>query len=747
MTHFMSIFLPLICNCHDVITRASIKHTAIILGVLIIIILFAWKFIIPQLLKYENKTNAWQWISDHFKWCFLFVFGMGFILYYIGYYHNIEGSNFFSNICPDFQAVGRALLSSLSMFVIDTDLIEVGEVYRHNVFYLSLFAIVHILGVLLSTYFIIRLIGERFLSNRRMSGILANNKERDIYVFWGINEESITLAESIKSKYCEDKLEKRLELLFVETPSEKELEIKEHSISHFFNSSLHGSSEKDRIKAMKGTVLFPKRRLIEVEKNFSGKDSDIFKKLGLSDLYDLCNRSNNVRFFFLSDDEQKNIQDTLIIQDIFKQKAIDNKLNLYCKSRNDYANRAVVNASGLFVTQLIDDAALSIKSLKEKRLGGDYIAHPVNFVNPDPERGVALNPFCALIIGFGTAGQDALRFLYEYGVFVNSYGEESPFKCYIIDKEMDNIKGHFIREVPSMDTKNNPCSMKNIKFFNCDWNSESFKSVITTDLLNELSYVLVAAGSDKSNAAIVADLYEYVKKNKKNGLSKFRIFVRVYDKENEKQIRAISAFYKENDNQDVITTFGTQSEIYTYKNIIRDERKEKQAREFFETYLEVSDESEDSEEEKEKKRLEAWEIREREIVDVKTAYDRRLKLLHQREQDFSNVLHIYTKLKLCKFVDRELPDWKSFPFHPMLSKAADERNYLECLNNLAQLEHIRWNAAHIMAGFVYAEEKDFRKKTHPCLIPFQQLKDEIKRYDYATVITTIKLEQKLRSQI
>lgn len=690
-----------------------------------------------------SKRDVVKQISTHLKYIASGVLLAGFILFLIGYSHNIGGESYLY-VLSFLQASFRAVVSAFGMFVFDTDFIEVHDKFHHNIWYLIAYAIVHFIGVFVTTFFILRLLGEKFLSSRQMSRILNDRKKRDVFVFWGINEESITLAESIRKKYDAGKKEagdeKDAELLFVETPSEKELEIKEHSLSHFFNSSMYGSGEKDRIydKGIRGTILYPNRRLIDVEKELSSnekneqldKGKEIFKKLGIPKLFKLCKGSYNVSFFFLSDDEQKNIQDTLIIKDIFKWKTEDDKLHLYCKSRNNYANRAIINNGGLFVTTLIDDAALSITTLKEKRDNGDYIAHPVNFVNPDPERGVARNPFTALIIGFGTAGQDALRFIYEYGSFIKSSEEELPFKCYVIDREMHNIKGQFVREVPMLESDNQPESMKNIEFWNCDWNSEEFKEKFTSEMLNELNYVVIATGEDKSNTTIAAELYEYVLKNRKEGLNNFHIFVRVYNKENEKQMESVSDFYKDNDSNDKkITVFGRQCEIYTYENIIEDEEKVKKATVFYETYLKVAGYKD------------TWEDREQRIKDNNKSYGERLKYIHQRGQDYSNVLHAYTKLKLCKYTEEGMPSMNEFKFD-VKSYPEKDKQRLVCYRNLSELEHIRWNAASYMAGFVYAEEKDFRKKTHSCLRPFKELKDDDRLKDYATVITTIELNKK-----
>lgn len=58
---------------------------------------------------------------------------------------------------------------------------------------------------------------------------------------------------------------------------------------------------------------------------------------------------------------------------------------------------------------------------------------------------------------------------------------------------------------------------------------------------------------------------------------------------------------------------------------------------------------------------------------------------------------------------------------------------------LAKNVHEEWAAGRMKEGWTYGEERDGRKKTHPCLVPYEALSEEEKAYDRNTAAETIKL--------
>ena len=54
-----------------------------------------------------------------------------------------------------------------------------------------------------------------------------------------------------------------------------------------------------------------------------------------------------------------------------------------------------------------------------------------------------------------------------------------------------------------------------------------------------------------------------------------------------------------------------------------------------------------------------------------------------------------------------------------------------------------WAETRISQGWTYGKERDDEKKTHPCIIPYEELPDDEKDYDRNTSIGTLKLIMKL----
>lgn len=748
-----SFFLSFICLCKEKFELHSyvpyeepwnyFKGWFVIIQIIFLVVfVLAACFILWKL--FSDRKKFGKWFSNHLKCWALVVLFAGFILYFIGYTQKIEETNCLMILASTIQAGGRALLSSLGMFVFDTDFIEIGEVYHHNIIYLVAFAIVHFLGILISTHFILRLLGERFFSNIRMYHILANKTERDIYIFWGINEESITLAGSIKNKYLKDKNEKGLELIFVQTPSEKELEIKTHSISHFLNSSLHGSSEKDRIEDLGGTVLFPTRRLIDVDKEISesNKNDNHFEKLGLKSLTDLCKKSANVKFFLFSDDQKKNIKDTLIMRDFFETnlESTHDEINLYLRARKNDLNMVLeeqnyLRGKNTIKVHIIDDSNLAVLSLKMKPEN-----HPVQYVSINDKAQVT-SEFNALILGFGQTGRDAFRFLYEFGTFPgdkkpSEHEERSSLKITAIDQNMETIKGTFLSKCPALSQAHNKdrmhfmsCDIKSISFWQDFLLSNSQNKTIT---IKRFNYIIIAMGDDKTNLSLAMDLYRFIMRYKLPNAPKFTIFVRIYEKDALREARLIQEYTK-NGIENRIKFFGNPEELYTYDLIIND-KVLKEAQTFAYIYNKGAKTLKTWNIENEQEAKKDWENKINSVT-----MDNILDIKRQVEQDMSNSWHIKTKLHLIKqarIMDEARDSWpgkrgeeqKPGKDGKYISpiKYNVQANEQEIIDNIAICEHLRWNALSELQGYVsyYGEVsegnyKDHIKKELSCLRPWK----------------------------
>jgi ppGpp synthetase/RelA/SpoT-type nucleotidyltranferase len=68
--------------------------------------------------------------------------------------------------------------------------------------------------------------------------------------------------------------------------------------------------------------------------------------------------------------------------------------------------------------------------------------------------------------------------------------------------------------------------------------------------------------------------------------------------------------------------------------------------------------------------------------------------------------------------------------NPILYPISEEVNDF---TRLAQLEHARWNAERLLAGWRYGVKKDIKEKLNPCIVKWDDLNEEIRKYDYIPI--------------
>lgn len=67
----------------------------------------------------------------------------------------------------------------------------------------------------------------------------------------------------------------------------------------------------------------------------------------------------------------------------------------------------------------------------------------------------------------------------------------------------------------------------------------------------------------------------------------------------------------------------------------------------------------------------------------------------------------------------------------------------ELVELMSKNVHEVWSETRISQGWTYGESRDDVLKTHPCLIPYEELPEEEKEYDRNTSVSTLKLIMKL----
>ncbi|MDD3040102.1 hypothetical protein [Bacteroides sp.] len=719
-----------------------------------------------------------RFVINHLKYIALVIFLLGVILYGIGYNEENSGSEW------NFIALGfRSVLSSLEMFISHSDLIEVDKIWHHCPIYMAAFSLIHFLAVLVSAIFVVQLLGFRLISWIRMIFLWIqtfNRKKLNLYIFWGFNDISFTLAKDIvnvekqkKEKWTKEKTDKteNYKIIFVALPSEESGSHQRFTFSHFFSGTSHGKSKLDKCEDLNALVIYSKKNLSidDVPAEETSKKWNLFKKVGLKVLGRLLERVHTTKIFFLSDNEDDNIKSTLIMRLAASKgdASLQNKpINIYCHARRDNQNVILENMAldgnetSNITVHIIDSSYLSVLSLKM-----NPVYHPVNFVKKDTTRGIVQSPFTALIIGFGETGQDALKFLYEFGAFVGEDGNKSPFKCYAIDQHMDALRGDFYMKAPALVGNDEVELIQGSNQMPQFWD-ELHK------IINQLNYVVIAIGDDQKSISFAINLYEFACRYRENNLEHFKIFVRSsYNSEKNIQLRDIANYYNQSNRESLgeIIIFGSTKEVFTYDMVVND-RVKRDAMGFLNVYegkpLGDIDSVEYSTLWTDRHNVNATVEKYRSKNNPKAKPTIRHFVIQdikrQEFQDMANVYHVATKLKLVGMFDATVEELnricESFTGKKVTSTDVEYPNGSEQLNdmmkNLAKCEHLRWNTSHEMMG--YTRNEDITSayiiaQKHHCLVAWDEMDrlnlGSYKEYDYLVVETSFKLRKDTLSKL
>lgn len=71
----------------------------------------------------------------------------------------------------------------------------------------------------------------------------------------------------------------------------------------------------------------------------------------------------------------------------------------------------------------------------------------------------------------------------------------------------------------------------------------------------------------------------------------------------------------------------------------------------------------------------------------------------------------------------------------------------QLVEEMSKNVHDVWAETRIQQGWTYGEQRNDELKTHPCLVPYEELPEKEKDYDRNTSIGTLKLIMKLGFKI
>jgi hypothetical protein len=481
-----------------------------------------------------------------------------------------------------------------------------------------------------------------------------------LYVFFGMNDPSRLLAKSIKEREGGKAI-----VVFVENMAQSHDDTNGlNNIVGMFTHRRQTFIDADELDAR---VTFTEIRLCDISSEMVEK-GDILGDINLLMLRDLIQKVGKgitdaqLHVFFLSENEDENIRALSVLTlDNSIQQNRESKvlLRFYCHARRNGLNHIIEDIAfkhGLDV-RTVDSSNLAVELLK-----ADGENHPVRFVEIDKASTTVKSSFNSLIVGFDEVGRDALKFLYEFGAFVD-YGatpedeRRSPFRCIAIDKRMDELKGAFANFAPAVMAARNYDKQKSplIELKSCDClGSEFYDNILNEDLCKALNYIVIAVGDDELGMTIAIRILNHIRRIRLD-LHNMRIFVRSYRSDKEVYMQHIADYYNEcynkclkekevpYKNDAVIKLFGQSKEIYSYDMIINEALTQK-GRAYQASYARLSGD----------KLL--WDAR-RKKEQEKGSLDNMRSLRRKELQDLGNALHAETKVFLLKNAMEKDYDW------------------------------------------------------------------------------------------
>lgn len=112
-------------------------------------------------------------------------------------------------------------------------------------------------------------------------------------------------------------------------------------------------------------------------------------------------------------------------------------------------------------------------------------------------------------------------------------------------------------------------------------------------------------------------------------------------------------------------------------------------------------------------------------------------------EEIANVAHQINKAYCAAIGDLSQPEWELAPDWQRQSAINGVKAHIDSgLTMLPEDSHISWMKQKKAEGWVYGEVKDAEKKTHPCMVPYDQLPLEQRTKDYLfreVVHTLVKL--------
>ncbi len=648
----------------------------------------------------------------------------GWAFYFAGY--SIDGSD-----KSLFSVLIRSLMESVGMFFGGYSTGDMGWLSDSR-YAMFLLAVLHILALLVTAVFVVRLLTKRFASSLRAIRYSFSSRKATLNVFFDFNPSTLDLAKSFSESGVSGE-----RIIIVDLPTVDDSENFSVSLESLFGIFPY---EMEYVKQLQG-IEYVLLNAAEHPATISElPDEEIFDKMDLRRLRSIIRRHEKVRLFFLNEDGDGNFRSAAQVtaDRVFAGRSIE----VYLRAEETEENMVLADRSGW---RILDPAVLAIRMLRT-----DPDAQPIHYLERGEEEtrtGVVSRPFESLIIGFGQTGREALAFLYETSSFHDRELHKTPFICHIVDRDIQSRGEDWRRRCPV------PLN-GDILFEPLNDRREGYWDRIAAIVAN-LNYIVVSTGNDEENIHIaVSVMLLYLKQTAHSRQKHPGIYVRLRAPQAAAKLASIAEGF--GDCGSMLHPFGENARLFSYENIIID-RALQGGLMFNDAYNRLYT------------RMEGGGLppAPQHLPSLDDLYARR----SAARQNLSNYLHGLTKLQLLGLDESSVRE--ALHLHRE-GKALDSNqehivalcdsvlNYAETHNgtyptqpsddpmaevirNIAVCEHLRWNAAMQLQGYSFGEKKDHLRRTHPCLTDWDNLTYEKQTYDFLaleTVFMMLKSESK-----
>ena len=740
------------------------------------------------------QNRLYKFISRHISKFFIAFWLLGFVVYDVGTYTG--------NPWSLIGNAPMAAIHAFEMFLIHSDTSAIHEELHSSWVYMTVYSFAHLMAAIISLLFVLKHFGYNIIAGMRMyCAAHSINKKENAYIFWGMNDATYYLAKDIKKHYdalSDKKARNNYRIIIVRTNEDNDSTSARNGMERLFN--FLSLKDKDLARLEKLECLTTNTFMSVAKLNIPTSESEILQEhLGLRSLRRIIQNKTTgaVHIFSLSEDHSYNIQ---AIANLKRDKTLWDfvsprpdssalkKVIFYCRARYTSIHRVIEDEQlkeGLEV-RVVDTSHISVELLKR-----NVELQPVSFVDIKPDATVS-SPFNSLVVGFDEVGFDAVRFLYEFGAFVKHGGtsnhvERSEFHCRVVDAQMSKKAGIFIANAPSIKAEQafehegspsngNPL----VSLHEMDSKSPDFYDKLK-EWITELNYIVIAQEDDEQNISLAVRIFRMAVKYRSNLDDHFRILIRVRHDEGG-HFKQITEHYnrlwkgylkRDSKNKDKLerqtevsskecpgmplTLFGSEKETYQFKYIV-DESLKDQAKMYKQRYDEsISALKQQSGESGD--RIITWDEESRLYMQLDSehrgyspTYSNVMKLRRRQSQNLENCTHRHTKYRLAEValgpvLFSELTSHHLYRNNNEIEyhwkdHVTPKKEVIKVLDVLAQTEHLRWIASHEVLGYELKGNEGFQDEArlqHGCMIPWEDLTEVTKSYDYNVVDVSLNL--------